>query len=60
LNKYGFESSRHAIVNGYSSTLDSEILVAKISDFEKIVEGNYQLLSFYKKMIDSILVAKEE
>lgn len=39
---------------------DSEILVAKISDFEKIVEGNYQLLLFYKKMIDSVLVAKEE
>ncbi|KZL89149.1 Crp/Fnr family transcriptional regulator [Clostridium magnum] len=39
---------------------DSEILVAKISDFEKIVEGNYQLLLFYKKMIDSIIVEKEE
>lgn len=39
---------------------DSEILVAKISDFEKIVEGNYKLLLFYKKMIDSILVMKEE
>lgn len=39
---------------------DSEILVAKISDFEKIVEGNYQLLLFYKKMIDRILVVKEE
>lgn len=39
---------------------DSEILVAKISDFEKIVEGNYQLLLFYKRMIDSVLVAKEE
>jgi CRP-like cAMP-binding protein len=39
---------------------DSEILVAKISDFEKIVEGNYQLLLFYKKMIDRVLVMKEE
>ncbi len=39
---------------------DSEILVAKISDFEKIVEGNYQLLLFYKKMIDNALVVKEE
>lgn len=39
---------------------DSEILVAKISDFEKIVEENYQLLLFYKKMIDNVLVIKEE
>lgn len=39
---------------------ESEILVAKISDFEKIVKENYKLLLFYKKMIDSILVAKEE
>jgi CRP-like cAMP-binding protein len=39
---------------------DSEILVAKISDFQKIVEGNYQLLLFYKKMIDSMLIMKEE
>lgn len=39
---------------------DSEILVARISDFEKIVEGNYQLLLFYKKMIDSFLLMKEE
>lgn len=39
---------------------DSEILVAKISDFEKIVEGNYELLLFYKKMIDSFLIMKEE
>ena len=39
---------------------DSEILVAKISDFEKIVEGNYKLLLFYKKMIDSFLIMKEE
>ena len=39
---------------------DSEILVAKISDFEKIVEGNYELRLFYKKMIDSALIMKEE
>ncbi|MBX4262613.1 Crp/Fnr family transcriptional regulator [Clostridium estertheticum] len=39
---------------------DSEILVAKISDFEKIVEGNYQLLLFYKTMIDSVFIMKEE
>lgn len=39
---------------------DSEIFAAKISDFEKIVEGNYQLLLFYKKMIDEALVIKEE
>lgn len=39
---------------------DSEILVAKISDFEKIVKENYQLLLFYKKMIDNVLVMKEE
>lgn len=39
---------------------DSEILVAKISDFEKIIAGNSQLILFYKKMVDSVLVAKEE
>ncbi|MDP4145510.1 MAG: Crp/Fnr family transcriptional regulator [Bacillota bacterium] len=39
---------------------DSKVLVAKISDFEEIVEGNYQLLLFYKKMIDSVLIMKEE
>lgn len=39
---------------------DSEILVAKISDFEKMVEGNYKLLLFYKKMIDSFLIMKED
>ncbi|MNB78875.1 Cyclic nucleotide-binding domain protein [compost metagenome] len=39
---------------------DSELLVAKISDFESIVEGNAQLLYLYKKMIDRVLVAKEE
>jgi CRP-like cAMP-binding protein len=39
---------------------DSEILVAGISDFEKMVEENYQLNLFYKKMIDKVLVMKEE
>lgn len=39
---------------------DSELLVAKISDFEKIVEGNYKLLLLYKKMIDRVLIMKEE
>jgi cAMP-binding proteins - catabolite gene activator and regulatory subunit of cAMP-dependent protein kinases len=39
---------------------DCEVLVAKISDFEKMVEGNYELLLLYKKMIDSVLVMKEK
>lgn len=39
---------------------DSEIMVASISDFEKMMEGNEQLLQFYKKMIDAVLVMKEE
>ncbi len=39
---------------------DSEVLAVDISDFEKIIEGNYQLLLFYKKMIDSVLAMKEE
>lgn len=39
---------------------DSKILVAKISDFEKIVDGNYKILLFYKKALDKILVMKEE
>ena len=39
---------------------DSEILVTPIADFEKIMEGNYQLLLFNKKMIESALVMKEE
>jgi CRP-like cAMP-binding protein len=38
---------------------DCEILVAKISDFERIVDGNYQLLLFFKKILDNILVMKE-
>lgn len=39
---------------------DSELLVMKIEDLERIVDGNYELLLFYKKMIDNVLVAKEE
>jgi len=39
---------------------DSEILVTSIADFEKIMEGNYQLLLFNKKITDSVLVMKEE
>lgn len=39
---------------------DSEILVTKISEFEKVVEGNYPLLLFYKKMVDAMLVKKEK
>lgn len=39
---------------------NSEIMVAKLSDFERISDGNYQLLLLYKKMIDEILVIKEE
>lgn len=38
---------------------DSEMLVAKLSEFEKIVDGNYQLLLFYKTIIDNMLVKKE-
>lgn len=39
---------------------DSEILAAPISEFEKAVEGNYQLLLFYKKLVDGMLVKKEK
>ncbi len=39
---------------------DSEILVTHISEFEKIMEENYQLLFFYKKMVDAMLVKKEK
>jgi CRP-like cAMP-binding protein len=39
---------------------DSEILVTHISEFEKVVEGNYQLLLFYKKMVDAMHVKKEK
>jgi CRP-like cAMP-binding protein len=39
---------------------ESEILTAKISDFENIMEGNYQLLLFFKKILDDALIMKEE
>ena len=39
---------------------DSEILTAKIPDFEEIIEGNYQLLPFFKKILDEVLVTKGE
>lgn len=39
---------------------DSCILVAKVSDFEKIVDGNYELLLLYKKLLDEVIVMKEE
>lgn len=39
---------------------DSEIFVTKISDFAKITEGNYQLLLLCKKVMDCILIMKEE
>lgn len=39
---------------------DCEIVVAKISDFEKILKENYQLLLCYKKIIDNVLIKKEE
>lgn len=39
---------------------DSEILVTNISEFEKVIEKNYQLLLFYKKMVDAMLVKKEK
>lgn len=38
---------------------DSDLLIARLSEFEKVVEGNYPLLLFYKKSIDAILVKKE-
>ncbi|HEX2944745.1 MAG TPA: Crp/Fnr family transcriptional regulator [Clostridia bacterium] len=39
---------------------DSEILAAKISDFEEAVKGDIQLLSFYKKILDEALIMKDE
>lgn len=39
---------------------DSCIFVAKVSDFEKIVDGNYELLLLYKKLLDEVIVMKEE
>ena len=37
---------------------DSCILVAKVSDFEKIIKDNYNLLSFYKKLVDEAQMKK--
>lgn len=39
---------------------NSEILVTHIFEFEKVMEENYQLLFFYKKMVDAMLVKKEK
>lgn len=39
---------------------DSEIYVMELSDFKKIVEGNYQLLYLCKKALDEMLIMKEE
>lgn len=39
---------------------DSEILEARISDFEEVVKSNIQLLTFYKKILDDALIMKEE
>lgn len=39
---------------------DSEILTARIADFEEAIKGNYNLLLFYKKILDEVLVNKEE
>lgn len=39
---------------------DSVVLVAQVSDFEKIIDGNYQLLLLYKQLIDEALIKKEE
>ena len=39
---------------------DSEVLVAKISDFEKAVKSNLHLFAFYKKILDDALIMKED
>jgi CRP-like cAMP-binding protein len=39
---------------------DSEIHVTKITEFENVINGNYELLALYKRAIDEILVKKEE
>lgn len=39
---------------------DSRILCAKISDFEDVVKDNYNLLFLYKKLLDEVIVMKEE
>lgn len=38
---------------------DSCLLVADITDFERIMQGDYALLAFFKNLIDAILVRKE-
>lgn len=39
---------------------DSEILTAKVSDFEEAIKENYELLLYYKRILDEVLVNKEE
>jgi CRP-like cAMP-binding protein len=39
---------------------DSEIYVMKLKDFKQMVEGNYKLLYLCKKLLDEILIMKEE
>ncbi|WKY43274.1 Crp/Fnr family transcriptional regulator [Eubacteriaceae bacterium ES2] len=39
---------------------NSTILVAKASEVEKAMDGNYQLLLVYKKLLDEVLIMKEE
>lgn len=39
---------------------DSEIYVMKLKDFKQMVEGNYNLLYLCKKLLDEILIMKEE
>jgi CRP-like cAMP-binding protein len=50
------ENSKYSI----QALEDSEILVAKISDFEETVKSNLRLLVFYKKILDDALIMKEE
>ena len=50
------ESSEYDI----QSIEESTILVIKVSELEKMMEGNYQLLLLYKKLLDEALVMKEE
>jgi CRP-like cAMP-binding protein len=38
---------------------DSELMIAQIADFERIIENDYRLLLFFKKILDGILVMKE-
>lgn len=58
--------SYYAYLTGHESAYyiqaleDSEICVMKLCDFKQIVEGNYQLLYLCKKVLDEMLVMKEE